>query len=77
MKWMTMNELRSQPRRFDCKDCGKCCDKGPEIENVEAESLAGNFILFTLFKNHSRQLNERPFIVEPAGRRNSGPARAE
>jgi Fe-S-cluster containining protein len=46
-------------RRFACTSCGKCCDKGPEMELGEAAALADSFILSVLFKVHSLPLDDR------------------
>jgi len=46
-------------RRFACTACGRCCDKGPEMELGEASALAGAFLLSLLFKVHSLPLDDR------------------
>lgn len=51
--------LGSEVRRFACTSCGKCCDRGPEIELSEATALAGSFVTSVIFKVHSIPLNER------------------
>ena len=53
------NKNASAARRFGCTACGKCCDRGPEFELGEAESLAGLFVTSVVFKTHSIPLNER------------------
>lgn len=46
-------------RRFACTSCGKCCDRGPEMEIGEAARLADTFILSLIFKVHSLPANDR------------------
>jgi len=46
-------------RRFACTACGRCCDKGPEMELGEATALAGTFLTSLLFKVHSLPLDDR------------------
>lgn len=40
-------------RRFACTACGRCCNRGPELELSEATALAGTFVTSILFKGHS------------------------
>ena len=41
----------SQPeRRFACTQCGKCCDRSPELELGEAAGLADQFVFRLLFR---------------------------
>jgi Fe-S-cluster containining protein len=47
-----------EERRFACVSCGKCCDRGPEMELSEATSLADTFITSLIFKAHSLPLSE-------------------
>lgn len=47
-----------QQRRFACVSCGKCCDRGPEMELSEATLLADTFICSAIFKAHSLPLSE-------------------
>lgn len=47
-----------QQRRFACVSCGRCCDRGPEMELSEATLLAGMFICSAIFKAHSLPLSE-------------------
>jgi Fe-S-cluster containining protein len=46
----------STPRHFACTSCGKCCDRGPEIELGEAAALSSSFITRALFRVHSLPL---------------------
>lgn len=46
-------------RKFACVSCGKCCDRGPEMELGEAAALADVFSLSLIFKIHSLPLNEK------------------
>jgi len=46
-------------RRFACTACGRCCDRGPEMELSEATRLAGTFVTSLLFKVHSLPTSER------------------
>lgn len=46
-------------RRFACTACGKCCDRGPEMELGESLALADLFLLSMVFKVHSLPRNER------------------
>lgn len=52
---VTGNEVR----RFACTSCGKCCDRGPEMELSEATALADTFVISLMFKAHSIPLSER------------------
>lgn len=38
---------------FGCTACGKCCDRGPEVELSETLALSRHFIFRLLFKLHS------------------------
>ena len=49
----------AQARSFSCTACGKCCDRGPEMELGESLQLADTFLLSLLFKVHSLPRNER------------------
>jgi len=49
----------SDERRFACTACGRCCDKGPEMELSEATALADRFITSLLFKVHGLPLDDR------------------
>ena len=51
--------MPSDVRRFACTACGRCCNRGPEMELGEAAGLAGTFILSLLFKVHSLPASER------------------
>lgn len=44
-------------RRFACRACGLCCNRGPEMELNEATDLADVFVTRVLFKVHSLPLN--------------------
>jgi Fe-S-cluster containining protein len=46
-------------RHFSCTSCGKCCDRGPEMELGEATALADKFITRATFKLHSLPLDAR------------------
>lgn len=46
-------------RSFACTACGKCCNRGPEIELSEATRLADTFVTSLIFRVHSLPLNER------------------
>lgn len=37
-------------RRFACTQCGKCCDRSPEVELGEAAALADQFVFRLLFR---------------------------
>jgi Fe-S-cluster containining protein len=39
-------------RRFACTQCGKCCDRSPEIELSEAAALADVFVFRMMFRVH-------------------------
>jgi len=51
--------MQSETRRFACTSCGRCCNRGPEMELSEATSLAGTFVTSLLFKVHSLPASER------------------
>ena len=46
-------------RHFACTSCGKCCNRGPEMELSEATLLADKFVTSLLLKVHSLPSNER------------------
>ena len=48
-----------EARRFACTSCGRCCDRGPEMELGEATRLADTFIMWLLFKVHSVPTSDR------------------
>lgn len=48
-----------EDRRFACTSCGKCCDRGPEMELSEATALSGSFVTSLIIKVHSIPLNAR------------------
>lgn len=45
--------------RFECTSCGRCCNRGPEMELGEATRLADVFVTSLLLKVHSLPLSER------------------
>ena len=47
---------KAQPQRFSCTRCGRCCNRGPEIELGEATALADHLITRLLLKVHSLPL---------------------
>jgi len=51
--------MPSDVRRFACTACGRCCNRGPEMELGEAAGLADTFILSLLFKVHSLPVSAR------------------
>lgn len=46
-------------RRFACTACGRCCDRGPEMELGESLALADLFLMSMILKAHSLPRNER------------------
>ena len=48
-----------EARRFACTSCGRCCDRGPEMELGEATRLADTFITALLFRVHSLPTSDR------------------
>ena len=55
----TIASSASERRRFACIACGRCCNRGPEMELSEASTLADTFITSLLFKVHSLPTSER------------------
>lgn len=51
--------MQSGARRFACTSCGRCCDRGPEMELSEATRLADSFVTSLLFRVHSLPTSER------------------
>jgi Fe-S-cluster containining protein len=51
--------LGEEVRRFACTSCGKCCDRGPEMELSEATDLADTFVTSLILKTQSVPLDER------------------
>lgn len=39
-------------RRFSCTQCGRCCDRAPEVELSEASALSDVFVFRLLFRLH-------------------------
>lgn len=56
---MQADAASGDARRFACTACGKCCDRGPEMELGETAALADVFSLSLIFKIHTLPLNER------------------
>lgn len=46
-------------RRFACTSCGKCCDRGPEMELSEATALSDIFVTSLIFKARSVPISAR------------------
>lgn len=44
--------MRQAERRFACTQCGKCCDRSPELELGEAAGLADQFVFQLLFRRY-------------------------
>lgn len=42
--------MESTVLRFDCTQCGKCCDRAPEVELSEAAPLADVFVFRLMFR---------------------------
>ncbi len=42
--------MSQSERRFACTQCGKCCDRSPELELGEAAGLADQFVFRLLFR---------------------------
>src|SRR5262249_13243028 len=51
--------MQSGVRRFACTSCGRCCNRGPEMELGEAASLADKFLISVMFRVRSLPLSER------------------
>jgi len=51
--------MQSGARRFACTSCGRCCNRGPEMELSEATALAGTFVTSLLFRVHSLPASDR------------------
>jgi len=45
--------MNGATRRFACTQCGKCCDRSPEVELCEAAALADVFVFRLMFRLHS------------------------
>jgi Fe-S-cluster containining protein len=45
--------MEGATRRFACTQCGKCCDRSPEVELSEAASLADVFVFRLMFRLYS------------------------
>lgn len=45
--------MDSGTRRFACTQCGKCCNRSPEVELSEASKLADIFVFRLLFRMYS------------------------
>lgn len=43
----------SEIRRFACTQCGKCCNRSPEVELSEAAALANVFVFRLMFRMYS------------------------
>lgn len=55
-------------RRFACTQCGKCCDRAPEVELGEAAGLADVFVWQMLFRLYSLPRSLADFPAEGAPR---------
>lgn len=51
--------MQSSPQRFACTSCGRCCNRGPEMELSEATALASVFVTSLLLKVHNLPLSDR------------------
>ena len=40
-------------RRFSCTQCGKCCNRSPEVQLSEAAALADVFAFSLMFRLYS------------------------
>jgi Fe-S-cluster containining protein len=47
-----LSRVASALGRFACTECGKCCDRSPEVELSEAAALADLFVFRLMFRNH-------------------------
>ena len=56
-------------RHFACTQCGKCCDRAPEVELGEAAALADVFIWQLLFRLYSLPRSVADFPAEGAPRK--------
>jgi Fe-S-cluster containining protein len=45
--------VQGSVRRFACTQCGKCCDRAPEVELSEAAALADIFVFRLMFRLYS------------------------
>ena len=54
-------------RRFACTQCGKCCNRAPEVELGEAAALADVFVWQLLFRLYSlpRSVADYPAVGAP------------
>ena len=48
--------MTAPSRHFACTQCGKCCDRAPEVELGEAAALADVFVWQLLFRLYSLQI---------------------
>jgi Fe-S-cluster containining protein len=46
--------MHGEVRRFACTQCGKCCNRSPEVELSEAAALADVFVFRLMFRIHER-----------------------
>jgi Fe-S-cluster containining protein len=46
--------MHGDVRRFACTQCGKCCNRSPEVELSEAAALADVFVFRLMFRIHER-----------------------
>ena len=50
-------------QRFACTQCGKCCNRTPEVELSEAAALADVFVFRLMFRLYWLPLNLRDYIA--------------
>src|SRR6185436_11552020 len=44
--------MKAPTRRFACTQCGKCCNRSPEVELSEAAALSDVFVFRLMFRLH-------------------------
>ncbi|WP_309623363.1 YkgJ family cysteine cluster protein [Novosphingobium sp.] len=55
-------------RRFACTQCGKCCNRAPEVELGEAAALADVFVWQLLFRRYSLPRSVADYPADGASR---------
>ena len=52
-RWLRGDGMNAAVLRFACTQCGKCCNRSPEVELSEAAALADVFVFRLMFRLYS------------------------
>jgi Fe-S-cluster containining protein len=64
-------EVETAVKRFACTQCGKCCNRSPEVELSEAAALADIFVFRLLFRLYWLPQQARDYVSLQQTERNA------